>query len=45
MIRGEIIEEKLPSGATLFFSKEFPALPRDRLAAVADRVRRTMREA
>ena len=45
MIRGEIVEEKLPSGATLFFSKEFPALPRDRLAAVADRVRRTMREA
>jgi diadenosine tetraphosphate (Ap4A) HIT family hydrolase len=45
MIRGEIIEEKLPSGATLFFSKEFPALPRDRLLVVADRVRRRMREA
>jgi diadenosine tetraphosphate (Ap4A) HIT family hydrolase len=44
MIRGEIVEEKLPSGATLFFSKEFPALPRDQLIAVAERVRRTMRD-
>jgi diadenosine tetraphosphate (Ap4A) HIT family hydrolase len=44
MIRGEIVEEKLPSGATLFFSKEFPALPRDQLMAVAERVRRTMRD-
>ena len=42
MIRGEIVEETLPSGATLFFSKEFPALPRDQLLAVADRVRRKM---
>jgi diadenosine tetraphosphate (Ap4A) HIT family hydrolase len=39
MIRGEIVEEKLPSGATQFFSKEFSALPRDELLAVAERVR------
>jgi diadenosine tetraphosphate (Ap4A) HIT family hydrolase len=42
MIRGEITEEKLPSGATLFFSKEFPALPRDELMAVAKRVRQRL---
>jgi diadenosine tetraphosphate (Ap4A) HIT family hydrolase len=39
MIRGEIVEEKLPSGATQFYSKEFPALPRDELLAIAERVR------
>ena len=44
MIRGEIVEEKLPSGATRFFSKEFPALPREQLVAVAERVRRKMRD-
>jgi diadenosine tetraphosphate (Ap4A) HIT family hydrolase len=42
MIRGEISEEKLPSGATLVFSKEFPALPRDELMAVAKRVRQRL---
>lgn len=42
MIRGEIVEEKLPSGATQFYSKEFPALPRDELLAVAERVRRRL---
>jgi diadenosine tetraphosphate (Ap4A) HIT family hydrolase len=42
MIRGEIVEEKLPSGATRFFSKEFPALPRDKLLAVAERVRQRL---
>jgi len=42
MIRGEIIEEKLPSGATRFFSKEFPALPRDQLSAIAERVRQRL---
>ena len=39
MIRGEIVEEKLPSGATRIFSKEFPALPRDELLAIAQRIR------
>ena len=42
MIRGEIVEEKLPNGMTRFFSSEFPALPRDQLVRVADEVRRRM---
>ena len=45
MIRGEIVEEKLPSGATQFFSKEFPALPREELRDVADQVRKRMMSA
>jgi len=39
MIRGEIVEEKLPNGMTRFYSQEFPALPRSHLQATADRVR------
>ena len=42
MIRGEIVEQKMPSGATQFYSKEFPALPRDELLAVAERVRQRL---
>jgi diadenosine tetraphosphate (Ap4A) HIT family hydrolase len=38
MIRGEISEEHLPSGLTLFTSKEFPPLPEAELRAVADRI-------
>lgn len=39
MIRGEIVEEKMPNGMTHFQSSEFPPLPRDDLEHVADRVR------
>lgn len=42
MIRGEIVEEKLPNGMTRFFSSAFPALPRDQLAEIAAVVRRRM---
>lgn len=42
MIRGEIVEQKMPSGATQFYSKEFPALRRDELLAVAERVRQRL---
>ena len=42
MIRGEIVEEKLPNGMTRFFSSEFPALPRDQLMQIADQVRAGM---
>jgi diadenosine tetraphosphate (Ap4A) HIT family hydrolase len=42
MIRGEIVEEKLPSGFTNFYSKEFPALPREKLLSVAEEVRRRL---
>lgn len=43
LIRGEIVEEKQPSGVTLFFSKDFPPLPRDELERVAEQVRQRMR--
>jgi hypothetical protein len=39
MIRGEIFEEKLPSGMTRFESREFPPLPLEELREVAERVR------
>ncbi|HET6159372.1 MAG TPA: hypothetical protein VFE34_13585 [Dongiaceae bacterium] len=44
MIRGEIVEEKLPSGMTRITSRDFPALPREQLLDVAERVRRRMAE-
>jgi diadenosine tetraphosphate (Ap4A) HIT family hydrolase len=43
MIRGEIVEEQLPSGGTQFTSAEFPALPRAELQAVANKVRDQLR--
>jgi diadenosine tetraphosphate (Ap4A) HIT family hydrolase len=43
MIRGEIVEEKLPNGITWFQSREFPALPEDRLREVAGRIERRLR--
>lgn len=42
MIRGELIEEKLPSGMTRFTSVEFPPLPRAELEEIAERVRQRM---
>ncbi len=42
MIRGELVEEKLPSGMTRFTSAEFPPLPRAELEEIAERVRRGM---
>ena len=45
MIRGEIVEEKLPSGMTRFYSPEFPALPRDKHTETANRVRKSWVEA
>lgn len=42
MIKGEIVEEKLPSGMTRFESKDFPPLPREQLLEIADRVRGRM---
>jgi diadenosine tetraphosphate (Ap4A) HIT family hydrolase len=43
MIRGEIVEEKLPNGMTRFYSEEFPALPSDQLVRTADSVREILR--
>lgn len=42
MIRGEIVEEKLPNGMTRFYSEEFPALPREDVARTAESVRTIM---
>jgi diadenosine tetraphosphate (Ap4A) HIT family hydrolase len=42
MIRGEIVEEKLPSGMTRFFSTAFPPLPREALEHVVEQVRQRM---
>jgi diadenosine tetraphosphate (Ap4A) HIT family hydrolase len=44
MVRGEISEEHLPNGLTLFTSKEFPPLPEAELRAVADRVRARLKK-
>ncbi len=44
MIRGEIIEERLPSGATRFVSDAFPPLPHAVLQEVAEEVRQRMRD-
>ena len=42
MIRGEIVVERLESGAGRQISKEFPPLPEDELRAVAYRVQRRL---
>ena len=45
MVRGELVEEKLPNGMTRFTSAQFPPLPRAELEAIAERVRRGMKGA
>ncbi len=42
MVRGEVTETRLPSGATMFVSKEFPPLPRAVHAQVRERLRRIL---
>ena len=44
MIRGEVVEEKLPSGMTRVASREFPPLPVDQLREIAERIRLRMME-
>lgn len=39
ILRGEFEERPLPSGAVAYFSKDFPDVPADELARVAERVR------
>ncbi len=39
MIRGDIVEEKLESGAMRYASRDFPPLAEADLRAVADRIR------
>ena len=39
ILRGEFEEQPLPSGATAYVSKDFPALPEAELRDVAERVR------
>jgi diadenosine tetraphosphate (Ap4A) HIT family hydrolase len=42
LIRGEIVEERLPSGATRMVSKDFPPLPEEEHRSVIERVRRRL---
>jgi len=42
LIRGEVEEEHLPSGAGRITSRDFPPLPEAELRAVADRVRESL---
>ena len=39
MIRGELVEERLPNGLTILSSPDFPPLPEAEQRAAADRVR------
>jgi hypothetical protein len=39
MIRGEFVEEPLPSGAVAIVSKDFPAVPEDELRATVEAIR------
>ena len=45
IIRGELEEVPLPSGATMYYSKEFPPLPEKHLREVAERVRESLASA
>jgi diadenosine tetraphosphate (Ap4A) HIT family hydrolase len=42
IVRGEIIEEKLESGATWIISKDFPPLPEEEQRAVAQQVQQRL---
>ncbi len=42
MIRGEVIHEKLPSGAERYSNKNFPPLPEEEQRVVAQRVQRRL---
>ncbi len=43
ILRGELEEHPLPSGAVSLVSRDFPGLPAEELAGVADRVRELLR--
>lgn len=42
MIKGEVTEVRLESGATAFMSKEFPPLPQEEQRMIAERVRKAL---
>lgn len=42
LLRGELEEQPLPSGAVSYISKDFPPLPDEHLREVAERVRRLL---
>jgi diadenosine tetraphosphate (Ap4A) HIT family hydrolase len=44
ILRGEIVEEKLPSGATRVSSRDFPDLPATEIQAVIDAAAALLRE-
>jgi diadenosine tetraphosphate (Ap4A) HIT family hydrolase len=45
IIRGELVETPLPSGATSFVSREFPQLPASQHEAVRERLARALNDA
>jgi diadenosine tetraphosphate (Ap4A) HIT family hydrolase len=44
MIKGEVVEEKMPSGATALISKQFAPVPPEQLEALAARARQLLDE-
>lgn len=45
MIKGEVVEEKQPSGVTIFYSKDYPQLPEEETRAAVERIRALLAEA
>jgi hypothetical protein len=45
MLKGEIVEQPLPSGAVALVSTDYPAIAQDELRSVAGRVRRLLSRA
>jgi diadenosine tetraphosphate (Ap4A) HIT family hydrolase len=44
LIKGDLVEEHLPSGVTRILSREYPPLPQDECRAAAERIRRLLWE-
>lgn len=44
MVKGTLVEQHLPSGATLLVSRDHPPLPDEELRAAADRIRQILSE-
>jgi diadenosine tetraphosphate (Ap4A) HIT family hydrolase len=42
MVKGSLEEKRLPSGATLLVSREYPPLPEEELRSAADRIRQVL---
>ena len=45
MVRGDLVERRMPTGATMVISRDFPPLPEEELREVAERVRTALANA